>query len=81
MTYEKISPPATGTKITFQNGEPNVPDDPIVPYIRGDGTGIDLWPASQRVFDAAVEKAYGGKRKINWFKVFVGDAACDVYGT
>jgi len=81
MTYEKISPPATGTKITFQNGEPNVPDDPIVPYIRGDGTGIDLWPASQRVFDAAVEKAYGGKRKINWFKVFVGDEACDVYGT
>ncbi len=81
MTYEKISPPATGTKITFQNGEPNVPDDPIIPYIRGDGTGIDLWPASQRVFDAAVEKAYGGKRKINWFKVFVGDEACDVYGT
>ncbi|MBC7970171.1 MAG: NADP-dependent isocitrate dehydrogenase [Verrucomicrobia bacterium] len=81
MTYKKISPPATGTKITFQNGEPNVPDDPIVPYIRGDGTGIDLWPASQRVFDAAVEKAYGGKRKINWFKVFVGDEACDVYGT
>jgi isocitrate dehydrogenase len=81
MTYEKISPPTTGNKITFQNGEPNVPDDPIIPYIRGDGTGIDLWPASQHVFDAAVEKAYGGKRKINWFKVFVGDEACDVYGT
>lgn len=81
MTYEKISPPTTGAKITFQNGEPSVPDNPIIPYIRGDGTGIDLWPASQRVFDAAVEKAYGGKRQISWFKVFVGDEACDVYGT
>ncbi|XGV96985.1 MAG: NADP-dependent isocitrate dehydrogenase [Leptolyngbya sp. BL-A-14] len=81
MTYEKISPPTTGAKITFQNGEPSVPDNPIIPYIRGDGTGIDLWPASQRVFDAAVEKAYGGKRQISWFKIFVGDEACDVYGT
>ncbi|PSB31081.1 NADP-dependent isocitrate dehydrogenase [Stenomitos frigidus] len=81
MTYDKLSPPTTGAKITFHNGEPSVPDDPIIPYIRGDGTGIDLWPASQRVFDAAVEKAYGGKRKINWFKVFVGDEACDTYGT
>ncbi len=81
MTYEKISPPDTGTKITFQNGEPIVPDNPIIPYIRGDGTGIDLWPASQRVFDAAVEKAYGGKRKISWFKIFVGDEACEKYGT
>ncbi|MBW4474476.1 MAG: NADP-dependent isocitrate dehydrogenase [Stenomitos rutilans HA7619-LM2] len=81
MTYDKISPPTTGAKITFQNGEPSVPDTPIIPYIRGDGTGIDLWPASQRVFDAAVEKAYGGKRQISWFKIFVGDEACDVYGT
>ena len=81
MTYDKISPPTTGAKITFHNGEPSVPDDPIIPYIRGDGTGIDLWPASQRVFDAAVEKAYGGKRQINWFKIFVGDEACDTYGT
>lgn len=81
MTYEKISPPTTGAKISFQNGEPSVPDNPIIPYIRGDGTGIDLWPASQRVFDAAVEKAYGGKRQISWFKIFVGDEACDVYGT
>ncbi|MBW4693978.1 MAG: NADP-dependent isocitrate dehydrogenase [Lyngbya sp. HA4199-MV5] len=81
MTYAKISPPTTGAKITFANGEPSVPDNPIIPYIRGDGTGIDLWPASQRVFDAAVEKAYGGKRQISWFKIFVGDEACDVYGT
>jgi isocitrate dehydrogenase len=81
MTYEKITPPDVGAKITFQNGEPIVPDNPIIPYIRGDGTGIDLWPASQRVFDAAVEAAYGGKRKISWFKVYAGDEACELYGT
>jgi len=73
MTYEKISPPTTGSTITFKHGEPIVPDDPIIPFIRGDGTGIDLWPASQRVFDAAVASAYGGKRKISWFKVYTGD--------
>lgn len=81
MTYEKITPPDTGSQITFKNGEPVVPDNPIIPYIRGDGTGIDLWPASQRVFDAAVAAAYGGKRKIVWFKVFAGDEACEKYGT
>jgi isocitrate dehydrogenase len=81
MMYERITPPSTGSQITFQNGEPVVPDNPIIPYIRGDGTGIDLWPASQRVFDAAVEAAYGGKRKIVWFKVYAGDEACEKYGT
>jgi len=81
MTYEKLTPPETGSIITFQAGEPIVPDNPIIPFIRGDGTGIDLWPASQKVFDAAVEKAYGGKRKISWFKVYAGDEACDLYGT
>jgi isocitrate dehydrogenase len=79
--YEKITPPAIGSRITFKAGEPIVPDDPIIPFIRGDGTGVDIWPASQRVFDAAVEKAYGGKRKIAWMKVYAGDEACDVYGT
>jgi isocitrate dehydrogenase len=79
--YEKITPPAIGSRITFKEGEPIVPDDPIIPFIRGDGTGVDIWPASQRVFDAAVEKAYGGKRKIAWMKVYAGDEACDVYGT
>lgn len=79
--YEKITPPSTGAKITFQNGEPVVPDNPIIPFIRGDGTGIDIWPATQRVLDAAVETAYGGKRKISWFKVYAGDEACEVYGT
>lgn len=79
--YEKITPPTAGTKITFQDGKPVVPDDPIIPFIRGDGTGVDLWPASQKVFDAAVAKAYDGKREINWFKIYVGDEACDKYGT
>ncbi|MCG5061076.1 NADP-dependent isocitrate dehydrogenase [Limnoraphis robusta Tam1] len=79
--YEKITPPTTGEKITFNNGEPVVPDNPIIPFIRGDGTGIDLWPASQRVLDAAVEAAYGDKRKISWFKVYAGDEACEQYGT
>jgi isocitrate dehydrogenase len=79
--YEKITPPAIGSRITFEAGEPIVPDDPIIPFIRGDGTGVDIWPASQRVFDAAVEKAYGGQRKIAWMKVYAGDEACEVYGT
>jgi isocitrate dehydrogenase len=79
--YDKITPPTEGEAITFENGEPIVPDNPIIPFIRGDGTGVDLWPASQKVFDAAVEKAYGGQRKITWFKIYVGDEACDLYGT
>lgn len=79
--YEKIKPPKSGEKITFANGEPQIPDNPIIPFIRGDGTGIDIWPATQKVLDAAVEKAYKGKKKISWFKVYAGDEACDLYGT
>jgi isocitrate dehydrogenase len=79
--YEKITPPTRGSRITFKAGEPIVPDDPIISFIRGDGTGVDIWPAAQRVFDAAVAKAYGGKRQIVWFKVYAGDEACEVYGT
>ncbi|MBD2773598.1 NADP-dependent isocitrate dehydrogenase [Iningainema tapete] len=79
--YEKITPPTTGAKITFKNGEPIVPENPIIPFIRGDGTGIDIWPAAQKVLDAAVATAYNGKRKISWFKVYAGDEACDLYGT
>jgi isocitrate dehydrogenase len=79
--YEKINPPTTGTKITFQDGSKIVPDDPIIPFIRGDGTGIDIWPAAQKVIDKAVESAYNNKRKISWFKVYAGDEACDLYGT
>lgn len=79
--YEKITPPETGERVTFENGEPIVPDNPIVPFIRGDGTGVDIWPATEKVIDAAVQTAYGGKRKISWFKIYAGDEACEKYGT
>jgi isocitrate dehydrogenase len=72
MAYKDITPPA-GAKISIQAGKLNVPDNPILPFIRGDGTGPDIWAASVRVFDAAVQKAYGGKRKISWFEVFAGE--------
>jgi isocitrate dehydrogenase len=74
MPYTDITPPA-GDKITIANGLLQVPDHPVVPFIRGDGTGRDIWAASVRVFDAAVEKAYGGKRKVSWFEVYAGEAA------
>ncbi|HXT12123.1 MAG TPA: isocitrate dehydrogenase (NADP(+)) [Candidatus Angelobacter sp.] len=69
-----MTPPAGG-KISIQNGKLNVPENPIIPFIRGDGTGPDIWAASVRVFEAAVQKAYGGKRKVSWFEVFAGEAA------
>jgi isocitrate dehydrogenase len=62
-------------KISSQGGKLNVPDNPTLPFIRGDGTGLDIWAASERVFDAAVKKAYGGKRKIEWLEVFAGETA------
>src|SRR5512137_1862979 len=74
MAYKDVVPPAGG-KVSIQNGKLNVPPNPVVPFIRGDGTGPDIWAASQRVFDAAVEKAYGGKRRIVWFEVFAGETA------
>jgi len=74
MAYKDITPPAGG-KITLKDGALNVPDNPILPFIRGDGTGPDIWAASQRVFDAAVKKAYGGKRQIAWFEVYAGERA------
>jgi isocitrate dehydrogenase len=80
MAYKNIVPPSRGEKITLQNGKLHVPDNPIVAYIEGDGTGVDIWAASQPVLDAAVEKAYGGKRKIEWMEVFAGEKANEVYG-
>ncbi len=77
MPYKDITPPA-GEKIT-RGQKLNVPDRPVIPFIRGDGTGPDIWAASERVFDAAVEKAYGGKKKIAWFEVFAGQAAKDKF--
>ena len=79
--FDKLTAPTTGSKVTFKDGKPIVPDDPIIPFIRGDGTGVDIWPATGKVIDAAVAKAYDGKRKINWFKVYAGDEACEKYGT
>ena len=67
-------------KITMEDGEFIVPDNPIIPFIEGDGIGPDIWAASERVFDAAVEKAYNGKRKINWMEVYAGEKANDMYG-
>ena len=71
--------PASGKAITRSGGRMDVPDQPIIPYIEGDGTGPDIWRASQRVFDAAVEKAYGGKRKIAWAEVFAGEKAKNLF--
>src|ERR1700691_1555893 len=72
MAYKDITP-AIGGKITITNGQLTVPENPVLPFIRGDGTGPDIGAASVRVFDAAVQKAYGGKRKISWFEVFAGE--------
>lgn len=74
-SYNGTSLPAGGSPITFKDGKLQIPDNPIIPYIEGDGTGRDIWAASERVFDAAVEKAYGGKRRIHWYEVFAGEKA------
>ena len=72
MAYKDVIPPAGG-KISIHDGKLTVPENPILPFIRGDGTGPDIWAASVRVFDAAVAKAYGGQRKISWFEVYAGE--------
>jgi isocitrate dehydrogenase len=72
-TYKLAKVPANGDKIAFENGNLKVPDNPIVPFVEGDGTGPDIWRASVRVFDAAVERAYEGKRRIAWMEVFAGE--------
>jgi isocitrate dehydrogenase len=74
-TAVKLDVPPQGQKITITNGKLVVPDQPIIPFIEGDGTGPDIWRASQRVLDAAVEKAYGGKKKIAWMEVYAGEKA------
>ena len=80
MAFRDVTPPKGG-KIAIRDGRLQVPDNPVIPFIRGDGTGPDIWRASERVFDAAVEKAYGGKRKVGWFEVFAGQAAFDKFQT
>ena len=74
-SYNGIAVPAAGQAIQYENGTYQVPDHPIIPFIEGDGTGRDIWKASQRVFDAAVARAYGGKRSVEWFEVLAGEKA------
>ncbi len=81
MSYQNVTVPANGAKISIQNGKLNVPDNPIIPFVEGDGIGRDIWRASQRVFDAAVEKAYGGKRKIHWMEVYAGEKSFKLFQT
>jgi isocitrate dehydrogenase len=77
--YNGVTVPSEGKAIGYSNGELQVPENPIIPFIEGDGTGRDIWKASRRVFDAAVEKAYGGKRSVAWFEVFAGEKAFNTF--
>src|SRR5215212_9406320 len=77
---DRIAPPTAGTRIGYENNKLLVPDDPIIPYIEGDGTGPDIWRATRYVIDGAVEKLYGGRRKIAWHEVFAGDKAFQAFG-
>ncbi|MGA6952253.1 MAG: NADP-dependent isocitrate dehydrogenase [Candidatus Sulfotelmatobacter sp.] len=74
-SYNGVAVPSDGKKIGYAGGKYDVPDNPVVPFIEGDGTGRDIWKASRRVFDAAVEKAYKGKRRVAWYEVFAGEKA------
>jgi isocitrate dehydrogenase len=80
-TSPTVTPPAAGAKITIRNGKLSVPENPIVPFIEGDGTGPDIWRASVRVMDAAVAKAYGGKRRVHWMEVYAGEKANKLFNT
>jgi len=80
-TYNGLELPKNGQPIGYKDGRFAVPDHPIIPFIEGDGTGRDIWKASQRVFDAAVERAYGGKRAIRWFEIFAGEKAFRQFAT
>ncbi|MDO9131035.1 MAG: NADP-dependent isocitrate dehydrogenase [Anaerolineales bacterium] len=81
MAYTQVKVPSGGAKITIQDGKLQVPDNPIIPFVEGDGTGRDIWRASVRVFDAAVEKAYGSKRKIHWMEVYAGEKSFKLFNT
>ena len=77
----KVKIPIDGAKISMTDGMMNVPDNPIIPFIEGDGIGPDIWAAAVRVIDAAVEKAYGGSKKICWMEIYAGEKSNEVYGT
>ena len=80
-SYNGLSLPNGGEAIQYADGKYQIPDHPIIPFIEGDGTGRDIWRASQRVFDAAVEKAYGGRRSVKWFEIFAGEKAYSQFST
>ncbi len=80
MEWTTFSPPESGERITYDEGTMQVPAHPVIPYILGDGIGVDVTPVTLRVLDAAVEKAYGGERKIEWVEVFAGDRALEAFG-
>jgi len=79
MTYTNVKVPEGGAKISIKDGKLQVPNNPILPFVEGDGTGRDIWAASVKVFDAAVEKAYGGERKIHWMEVYAGEKAFKLF--
>jgi isocitrate dehydrogenase len=79
MAYTNVKVPEGGTRISITDGKLQVPDQPIIPFVEGDGTGRDIWRASVRVFDAAVEKAYGGKRKVHWMEVYAGEKSFKMF--
>ncbi len=79
MAYQHVKLPDTGTRITVENNALKVPNDPILGYIEGDGIGVDITPACLKVWDAAVEKAYGGKRKVHWAELYLGEKAAGIY--
>src|SRR5258705_8632534 len=79
MAYTNVKVPESGAKISIKDGNLEVPDNPIIPFVQGDGTGADIWRASVRVFDAAIEKAFGGERKVAWMEVFAGEKAFTAY--
>ena len=81
MEYKIVKVPPKGAKITIQNGALQVPNNPVIPFVEGDGTGRDIWRASVRVLDAAVEKAYQGQRKIHWMEVYAGEKAYTSFGS
>src|SRR5712691_1096634 len=81
MAYEHAKVPAAGGKVEVTDGKLHVPDQPILPFIEGDGTGPDIWRASVRVLDAAVQRAYGGRRKIQWMEVYAGQKSHDKLGS
>ncbi len=80
MKFDRIEPPSDGEKISFRAGKLHVPQNPVIPYIEGDGVGPDIMKAARRVFDSAVSKAYGAGRKVIWFEIFAGEKAHNLYG-